>query len=132
MIYIVYESAAAEYAHLLEACLVNRTEQVVSRVRGAFPMGDVIVRFFMHLESQCDIGFVVISESDTAIFWAATELAQQKSMGNCQRIYPAFLPGVTVPDWWRESGQRYLTIDEDVCSQVHSLLTIFLGNNENS
>jgi hypothetical protein len=60
IIYIVYENAAAEYAHLLEACLVDRAEQVVLRVRGAFPMGDAIVRFFMHLESQCDIGFVVI------------------------------------------------------------------------
>jgi hypothetical protein len=85
-------------------------------------MGDAIVHFFSYLEEQCDIGFVVISESGTSMIWAGQELLTQKSMGNCQQIYPAFLSETIVPDWWREAGHSYLTIDEDICPQVHSLL----------
>jgi hypothetical protein len=115
---IVYENAAIAQAHLLADCLADRAN-VVFLGRERFPMGDATVNLLMQLESSCDTAFIVISA--TAAVWVARELAMQRIMGNGDRIYPVFLSGVEMDDWWKQDD-RCLTIDADICQNMQTLL----------
>jgi hypothetical protein len=113
---IVYENATIAQAQLLADCLTDRAN-VVFLGRERFPMGDATVNLLMQLESSCDAAFIVIS----ATAWIVRELATQKIMGNGDLIYPAFLPGVAIDDWWAQDD-RCLIIDADICQKMHALL----------
>jgi hypothetical protein len=117
---IVYENATIEQAQLLADCLTDRAN-VVFLGKERFPTGDATVHFLMALESGCDAAFIVISASANASVWVASELATQRIMGNCDRVYPVFLPEVKIPDWW-EQDNRCLTIDIDICQKMQALL----------
>jgi hypothetical protein len=120
---IVYENAAIAQAQLLADCLTDRAN-VVFLGKERFPMGDATVNLLMQLESSCDAAFIVISA--TAAAWVARELATQRIMGNCNRVYPVFLPEVEIPDWWKQDD-RYLTIDADICQNMQTLLNRPIG-----
>jgi hypothetical protein len=120
---IVYENAAIAQAHLLADCLADRAN-VVFLGRERFPMGDATVNLLMQLESSCDTAFIVISA--TAAVWVARELAMQRIMGNGDRIYPVFLSGVEMDDWWKQDD-RCLTIDADICQNMQTLLNRPIG-----
>jgi hypothetical protein len=115
---IVYENAAIAQAHLRADCLADWAN-VVFLGRERFPMGDATVNLLMQLESSCDAAFIVISA--TAAVWVARELAMQRIMGNCNRVYPVFLSGVEMDDWWKQDD-RCLTIDADICQNMQTLL----------
>ncbi|MEM8675125.1 MAG: hypothetical protein AAGF83_14810 [Cyanobacteria bacterium P01_G01_bin.67] len=121
-IYVAYEAQTVQYANFLSEILQEYGYHTLLLPRKAFPIADAMTLYFYHLNSQYNTTFVIIA-SDRSISWISKELIIQRNMGNCLNVYPAFIPTISIPDWWINEEAHYLLINPECRDKIEFLLS---------